>query len=260
MQLVSSRPFFAYTSKLFHTRIFYIVRSPSRTLAQTQIFIVLTASSSRCFFISRSPCLLSSLWSSLFLVHSTTALPLPLFRVSTVRAAARQTIPVPEALTDHVAHPTISAVTLQLTVSPLMVAKLRTVNVPARMGAMKLHQASMDNVVATLHVRVVLGMEVAATSSGSARSMLPTVWLRTVVRKVWDNALKNLRTERVAAHTMRTSSMSALVLPLEFAARAVGSAVLTLSTVDCLVKVNSDHAWHRARMELVLGTEVSTIA
>jgi hypothetical protein len=56
------------------------------------------------------------------------------------------------------------------------------------------------------------------------------------------------------AHTS-TSSMSALGLRSESAARALASAVLTRSTVVCLVKANSDHAWHQARMGPVHGIE-----
>jgi hypothetical protein len=103
-------------------------------------------------------------------------------------------------------------------------------------------------------VQVVLGMELAATSSAFARPVLPTVWLRMAVKKVWDNALKNLQMVRVVVSTTR-SFMSALVLYSECAARALGSAVLTRNTVVCLAKASSDHAWHRARMELVHGIE-----
>jgi hypothetical protein len=77
-----------------------------------------------------------------------------------------------------------------------------------------------------------------------------------VARRVWDNAINDLQMVLVAAPTTR-SSMSALGLHLEFVARTLGIAVLTLSTVVLrIVRGRSDHVWHRARMERVLGIEV----
>jgi hypothetical protein len=177
-----------------------------------------------------------------------------LSQVPTVHVAARQTTPAPEAPIDHAAPLTTSVATLQLTVSPLMAAKLLTVNVPAGMGIIKSHQPLMDNAVVMLHVQAVLGMELAAASLDSAPTMLPTVRWKMVVRRAWGNALRNLQMVRVGAHTS-TSSMSALGLSSESAARALASAVLTRSTVVCLVKANSDHAWHQARTGPVHGIE-----
>ena len=92
-----------------------------------------------------------------------------------VHAAARQTTPVPKAPTDHAAHLTTSAETLQLTVSPLMAANPDTANVPASLVTLSL-QAWMGSVVGMSHVRAVLGMELVATFSDFAPIILHTVW------------------------------------------------------------------------------------
>jgi hypothetical protein len=86
--------------------------------------------------------------------------------------ASNQTIPAPEAPTDHAAQLTTSAATPPLTVSPPTVAKLPTANVPATLATTKSRRASTDNAAATLPVQAVLGMELAATDSDSAQGML----------------------------------------------------------------------------------------
>lgn len=112
----------------------------------------------------------------------------------------------------------------------------------------------MDNVVAMLRVQEALGTGLAVTGSDTAISMPPTVSLRMVVRRVWDDALKSLQMEHVAAYITRPS-ISALDLHSVFAARKLVSVALTLCIVVCLVLASLGNAWHQARMELVLGTE-----
>ena len=63
----------------------------------------------------------------------------------------------------------------------------------------------MDNVVVTLLVQEVRGMDLVAIVSDIAPSMQPTVSLRMVVKRVLDNALRSLRMELVAARTMKVA-------------------------------------------------------
>jgi len=90
-------------------------------------------------------------------------------------AASSQTIPAPEAPTDHAAPPTTSAATLPLTASPPTVAKLPTANAPTTLATTKLRPASTDNAAAMLLVPAVPGMELAAIDTDSALRMLLTV-------------------------------------------------------------------------------------
>lgn len=108
--------------------------------------------------------------------------------------------------------------------------------------------------MAMLRVQEALGTGLAVTGSDTAISMPPTVSLRMVVRRVWDDALKSLQMEHVAAYITRPS-ISALDLHSVFAARKLVSVALTLCIVVCLVLASLGNAWHQARMELVLGTE-----
>lgn len=110
-----------------------------KNIGTTRVFIVLTANSSRCFFISPSLSSPSSRVHSLSLVHSIMASnrsTAPLSPILMVHAAARPTTPALEAPTGRVAHLTTTAATPQRTVSPPMVVKLPMVNVPTRPGTL----------------------------------------------------------------------------------------------------------------------------